>query len=165
MAPADLAEARSSAARMLAATSTLTLSTASSEGVPWAATVFFAADTDMNLFFVSDHRTRHARDVAARPHAAAAINPDCDNWHAVQGLQLEGVVSVVSGLERGKALALYLRKFPQIDALYAAPADEHEATIAQRLQAANFYKLAPLRVRVVDNSRGFGWRAELSLGD
>jgi uncharacterized protein YhbP (UPF0306 family) len=157
------AEVRAAAQAMLEATSTLTLATTSAAGIPWAATVFFAADRALNLYFVSDHRTRHARDIAAQAHAAAAINPDCDNWHAVKGLQAEGAVSVVTGLERGKALALYLRKFPQIDALYAAPADEHEATIARRLQGANFYKLTPVRMRVIDNSRGFGWRAEVDF--
>ncbi|MEE4184274.1 MAG: pyridoxamine 5'-phosphate oxidase family protein [Gammaproteobacteria bacterium] len=164
MTTGDSAELRATALAMLEATSTLTLATTSASGLPWAATVFFAADRALNLYFVSDHRTRHARDTAAHPHAAAAINPDCDNWHAVKGIQAEGPVSIVSGLERGKALALYLRKFPQIDALYAAPADEHEATIAKRLQSANFYKLAPVRMRVIDNSRGFGWRAEIEFG-
>jgi len=160
-AEASAEEARRVAREMLNDTATMTVASADSEGTPWAATVFFAADAELNLFFVSDHRTRHARDFESRPQVAAAVNPDCDNWHDVRGIQLEGVVSLVTGLARGKALALYLRKFPQIDALYAAPADEDEATIARRLQAAHFYRLAPARLRVIDNSRGFGWRAEL----
>ena len=67
---------------------------------------------------------------------------------------------VVDGLERAKALALYFRKFPQIDALFQKPEGEHEETIARRLQAANFYKITPAMVRVIDNAQGFGYRVE-----
>lgn len=156
-------EARATARDYVDRVSTLTLATSAADGAPWAATVFFAADDDFNLYFVSDHRTRHGRDIDANARAAATVNPDCDNWHAVQGLQVEGAVAVVTGMARARALALYLRKFPQIDALFAAPQGEHEETIAARLKAANFYRLTPARIRVIDNSRGFGWRVELEL--
>jgi uncharacterized protein YhbP (UPF0306 family) len=139
--------------------STLTLATCNA-GQPWAATVFFAADKQFNLYFVSDHRTQHGRDMAANPSVAATINPDCDNWHAVAGLQIRGTVTIVDGLERAKALALYFKKFPQIDALFQKPEGEHEETIARRLQAANFYKVTPAMVRVIDNAKGFGCRVE-----
>jgi hypothetical protein len=55
---------------------------------------------------------------------------------------------------------LYFKKFPQIDALFQKPDGEHEETIAKRLQAANFYKITPQMVRVIDNEQGFGWREE-----
>ena len=127
-----------------------------------AATVFFAADKNFNLYFVSDHRTRHGREMAANSCVAATINPEVDNWNEVRGLQLEGQVEIVSGAGRVKALALYLKKFPQIDALYAAPRDEHEETIAKRLQAANFYCIKPDFIRVIDNGQGFGYREEFT---
>ena len=151
--------AKKTARKFLDTISTLTLAT-SGEDAPWAATVFFAADSKFNLYFVSDHRTQHGRDMTANPNVAATINPDCDNWHDVRGLQISGIASVVDGVERAKALALYLKKFPQIDALYASPKGEHEETIAQRLKAANFYKVKSAVVRVIDNEQGFGWREE-----
>ena len=152
--------ARERARQFLNELSTLTLAT-SSDNKPWAATVFFAADKHFNLYYVSDYRTRHGRDTAANEQVAVAINPDCDNWHDVAGLQIEGTVSVVEGVERAKALALYLKKFPQIDALYARPKGEHEETIAARLKAANFYKVTPSMIRVIDNEQGFGHREEI----
>lgn len=154
-------EARARARQFCDTVSTLTLATCTADS-PWAATVFFAADSQFNLYFVSDHRTQHGRDMAANPQVAAAINPDCDNWHAVAGLQVQGTVSIVEGIERAKALALYFKKFPQIDALFAKPQGEHEETIAKRLKAANFYKIAPERIRVIDNAKGFGYRCEFA---
>lgn len=152
--------ARSTAHRFLAEISTLTLATASTDAAPWAATVFFASDKHFNLYFVSDHRTQHGRDMVDNPRVAATINPDCDNWHAVRGLQVRGNVAIVEGAERAKALLLYFKKFPQIDALFQSPKDKHEETIATRLKAANFYCVRPELVRVIDNEQGFGNRVE-----
>lgn len=155
-------QARRTARRFVDEISTLTLATASDDGTPWAATVFFAADAGFNLYFVSDHRTQHGRDMASNARVAATINPDCDNWHDVRGLQVRGTVEIVEGAERAKALLLYFKKFPQIDALFQSPKDEHEETIATRLKAANFYCVRPGMVRVIDNEQGFGHRVEFS---
>lgn len=152
-------EAKARARRFLDEISTLTLAT-SSENNPWAATVFFVADSKFNLYFVSDHRTQHGRDMAVNERVAATINPDCDNWNDVAGLQIRGAVTIVEGVERAKVLALYFKKFPQIDALFAKPKDTHEETIAKRLKAANFYKITPGMIRVIDNEQGFGHREE-----
>lgn len=142
--------------------STLTLAS-SQDDQPWAATVFFVSDADLNIYFVSDYRTHHGRDMAANDRVAATINPDCDNWHDVHGVQLTGSVSVTEGMQRAKALMLYLKKFPQIDQLYAKPKGEHEETIAKRLKAANFYCIKPGWIRMIDNAKGFGHRDEFEL--
>ncbi len=152
---------RHTARRFVDEIATLTLAT-SHDNKPWAATVFFVADKRFNLYFVSDHRTQHGHDIKANDQVAATIDPDCDNWHDVRGLQVRGRISVVDGVERAKALLLYLTKFPQIDALFASPANEHEETIATRLKAANIYKITPEMIRVIDNEQGFGHREEFS---
>jgi uncharacterized protein YhbP (UPF0306 family) len=151
--------AKARARQFLDEISTLTLAT-SGGNTPWAATVFFAADKHFNIYFVSDHRTQHGRDMADNEQVAATINPDCDNWLDVAGLQIRGTVSIVEGLERAKALAVYFKKFPQIDALFQKPQGEHEETIVTRLKAANFYKITPTMIRVIDNEQGFGHRVE-----
>lgn len=153
--------ARGRARRFCDEIGTLTLATCN-DGKPWAATVFFAADQNFNLYFVSDHRTQHGRDMVANAEVAATINPDVNNWSDVAGLQIRGTVAVVEGMERAKALALYFKKFPQIDALFAKPKGEHEETIARRLKAANFYRITPGMIRVIDNAQGFGHREEFA---
>jgi len=156
--------ARARAREFCDSVSTLTLATCS-ENKPWAATVFFAADSKFNFYFVSDHRTQHGRDMNVNENVAATVNPDCDNWNDVAGLQVRGTISIVEGLERAKALAIYFKKFPQIDALFQSPKGEHEETIAARLKAANFYKLSAEMLRVIDNAQGFGSRQEFSPQD
>lgn len=138
---------------------TLTLSTCQG-GVPWAATVFYASDADFNLYFVSDRRTRHARDMLANPSVALAINADPDNWDDVRGLQVEGRAAPVEGVERARALALYLAKFASVKALFEAPRNRDEETIAQRLKNTEFWRVTPAYVRLIDNGRGFGFRLE-----
>jgi hypothetical protein len=90
---------RKAVRHLLETHNTVTLATCE-EGRPWAATVFFASDAELNLYFVSDQRTRHGRCLAAEGRAAGAVNPDCANWTDVCGLQLEGRVRILKGAER-----------------------------------------------------------------
>lgn len=145
---------------MLESHNTLTLATAEG-GAPWAAAVFYASDAAFNLYFVSDRRTRHAREMAAHPRVALAINADVDNWDDVRGLQIEGEAARVEGLERATALALYLGKFASVKALFEAPRNPDEETIATRLKNTDFWRVRPTYLRLIDNSRGFGFRIEL----
>ena len=147
---------------MLAECNTMTLATVGDAG-PWAATVFYASDRDLNLYFVSDHRTRHGSDLTTCDRVAGAINPDCGAWADVKGLQIEGRVEVLTGAARLAGLAPYLAKFHDVKALFEKPRDRNEETIAERLKAANLYQLRPAFIRLIDNSRWFGFKTELRL--
>jgi hypothetical protein len=153
---------RAAIARMLAGHNTLTLAT-SRDGAPWSATVFYASDGEFNLYFVSDHRTRHAQDMAVNSRVALAINADPDNWNDVRGLQIEGEAAKVEGAERAKALALYLAKFASVKALFETPKSADEQTIVQRLKNADFWRITPKFIRLIDNARGFGFRIEIRM--
>lgn len=155
-------ELKAAVRALLTAQSTLTLATSGPDG-PWAAAVFFASDDDLNLYFVSDPRTRHGRGLVARGRAAGAVHPDCDDWADIRGLQLEGSVCVLDGDARDAALRCYLAKFPRIRSLYEQPRDDGEALIARRLRQASLFRLVPERIRLIDNGRGFGFKAELRL--
>jgi uncharacterized protein YhbP (UPF0306 family) len=145
---------------MLEAHNTLTLAT-SADSLPWAATVFYASDAEFNCYFVSDHRTRHAREMLANPRVALAINADVNNWNDVRGLQVEGEASRVEGTERAKALALYLGKFVSVKALFETPKTADEQSIAQRLKNTDFWRVTPRFIRLIDNGQGFGFKREL----
>jgi hypothetical protein len=156
------ADAREEIRRMLEAHNTLTLASVQ-DGMPWAATVFYASDDKLNLYFVSDQRTRHARDMAANPAVALAINADVDNWNDVRGLQIEGVAARVEGAERARALAIYLARFLSVKALFETPRSADEQAIAQRLKNTDFWRVTPRFIRLIDNGRGFGFKTELRL--
>ena len=158
----NLAGERAAIAQMLAAHQTLTLAT-SPDRQPWAATVFYASDPGFNLYFVSDHRTRHARDMAANPRVALAIGADAGHWHEVRGLQVEGEAACLAGPGREQALELFLGKFADVKALFATPESADEQIIAGRLRHAPFWRITPRFIRLIDNARGFGNKLELRL--
>ena len=147
---------------ILEANNTLTLATCSHD-LPWAATVFYASDAKLNLYFVSDRRTRHAREMASGRVISAAINPDCARWSEVHGLQIRGSATVLEGTRRMKALAVFLAKFSDVKDLFEAPKSADEETIGERLKNANLYCLAPDWIRLIDNRRWFGYKAEFDL--
>jgi len=66
-------------------------------------------------------------------------------------------------LERMNALRHYLAKFHDVRALFEAPKNDDEQTIATRLKAANMYCLTPAWIRLIDNSRWFGYKSEFDL--
>lgn len=148
--------------RMLGAHNTITLATCR-DGKPWAASLFFASDKKLNLYFVSDYRTRHARDIEVGSDVSAAVNADCSLWAEVKGLQITGSVTVLTGIGRLNALRCYLAKFADVRALFEAPKSEDEETIAQRLKAANMYRLQPRWIRLIDNSKWFGYKVEIEM--
>ncbi len=155
-------EVRAAIGRMLEGHNTLTLATCH-EGAPWSAAVFYASDAGFNLYFVSDRRTRHAREMLANPQVALAINADVDGWNDVRGLQIEGSAAPVEGIARAKAVALYLGKFASVKALFEAPRSKDEETIATRLKSTDFWCVTPTFIRLIDNAQGFGFKRELRL--
>jgi len=155
-------EDRAAVARLLDEHNTLTLATGA-DGAVWAATVFYARDRDLNLYFVSDPRTRHARDLTEQARAVAAINADCARWSDVRGLQIEGTVDVLEGASRVRGIGIYLARFADVKALFDMPRSKDEETIAARLRAANLYCLRPRWIRLIDNSRWFGFRQEFEV--
>ena len=64
---------------------------------------------------------------------------------------------------RMKALGHYLAKFSDVKALFDQPKSPDEETIAQRLKAANMYCLKPRWIRLIDNGKRFGFKAEFEL--
>lgn len=143
---------------------TMTLATCAGNR-PWAAAVFYACEADgASLYFVSDPGTRHCRQLAANPAAAATIHAHDENWRSIRGVQLEGRVEAVDEARRQAVVSLYLARFPELARLLDSPADEQERRVSQRFATARFYALRPTRLRFIDNSRGFGHREEFALG-
>ncbi len=158
-----VSDERATLRQLLEAHNTITLATCR-DGEPWAASVFFASDAELNLYFVSDSRTRHARDIGNGCDVVATVNTDCARWSEVKGLQISGFAEPLSGLERMNALRHFLMKFSDVKALFEAPKDKDEETIAQRLKAANMYRLKPRWIRLIDNGKWFGYKVEVDFG-
>ena len=140
---------------------TMTLGTCQSD-VPWAATVFFASD-DFKLYFFSAPDSRHCQNLAANPRVAVTIQEDYRDWRQIKGIQLEGRVARVDSLiEKGKALAVYARKYPEVMKIFT---DSGSGALYQAFLKVKFYCVAPERVFYIDNEQGFGKRQELNIRD
>jgi len=132
--------------------SAMTLATSGADGSPHAASVYFAADQVLHLYFFSAPDSLHSRHLAENPHAAGAIYPECHDWRDIRGLQLHGEVHPVPpGPEWDAAWELYAAKFPFVAELRAA------------VEGNVLYAFTPGWVRLVDNSRGFGFKQEWDL--
>ena len=127
----------------------MTLSTTGPDGAPHAATVYFAADEKVNLYFFSDAGSQHAQDLAADARAAAAIHPLVSGWQEIRGLQLRGRVRAVpKGAEWERAWALYQAKFPFVE------------NLKEVVSTNVLHVLEPDWIRLVDNRQGFGHKEE-----
>jgi uncharacterized protein YhbP (UPF0306 family) len=145
-------DARAEIAQLLARQSTLTLATLEPSGLPMAASLFFAADPGLNLYWTSSSKSRHSQNLSRDPHVAITVHTATWSWRAISGLQFEGeAAEIAPGTEWQSALDLYLSKFPF--------AKEFEAELSR----SSFYRFTPRWGRLIDNSRGFGYKEEISF--
>ena len=75
--------------------------------MPAAAAVFYAHDDDLNLYFLSEERTQHGRNLLADPRVAGTIQADGQDWRGIRGLQVRGQARPAAGTElraRGRGL-------------------------------------------------------------
>ncbi len=129
----------------------LTLATQGPAGL-WAAAVFYASE-QFSLYFLSAPDTRHAQNLHHHPRVAGTIQEDYADWQEIKGIQLEGAVQQLSGVDREAAIALYEEKFAF---LREAPPQMREA-----LERVDWFRLRPDRLYFIDNSRGFGHRERI----
>ena len=127
------------------------------EGVPWASMVYYL-NRSFNLYFVSIPKTRLSAYLEQNPRIAITIIDDQEGWQQARGLQAEGKTQLVSSrIEQVKVASLYLKKFPALGKMLMGSEGR------SRLRQLKFYKLAPDRVWLNDNSKGFGHKVELDL--
>lgn len=145
--------------RFIEAHNTLSLATGDGER-PWAASVFYATDDDLNFYFISDPLTRHCLDIGDNLAVSVTINDDFSDWNEIVGVQMTGEAKSVLQADRERVERLFLAKFPAIRDLIEAPQSDQDKIISERLKAAQFYRITPQWLRYIDNSRGFGHKEE-----
>ena len=78
------------------------------KGNPWVAPVAFAYDNNFNIYFVSSQSSRHMKDISRNNKVAVAIYTTVQKVTSPKiGVQLEGKVRQVKGLEILKAYKVY----------------------------------------------------------
>ncbi|GIT37989.1 MAG: hypothetical protein Ct9H300mP6_18570 [Gammaproteobacteria bacterium] len=99
---------------------TVSIASKNNESV-WAATVFYIADTEMNLYFLSSDKTQHIGNIQTDENVAITVYKDVEDWQSIQGLQGSGQVSEVASSDRDKILADYIKKYVFLDDLLQNP--------------------------------------------
>jgi len=141
---------------------TLTLATHGPCG-PWAASLFYARDEQLNLYFISSEDSRHARELRADQRVAVTVNTDHSQWAGIRGLQIAATAEPVEAQDRPSVETLYLMKSKELQPLLAAPGSAAEDRIAQKFNASLFFRIRPITIRLIDNTQGFAHAQEFQV--
>lgn len=84
----------------------MTVATSNGEGKPWISTVFFVYDALFNLYWVSDKKALHSRNIKANNHIAIVIFGPTPEDPAIDGVyfdaeakELEDETEILSAME------------------------------------------------------------------
>lgn len=150
---AEITEAqRAEVSAFLKKHTTLTIATVDREARPQAASVFYASDDALNLYWVSGATSRHSQNLERVSRVAVSIHNEARDWRDIQGVQIEGQARrLIDPDDTDRARALLRDKFP------------FTTEFVDQIARSSFYALTPQWSRLTDNSRGFGHREEFTL--
>ena len=111
------------------------------DGQPWVATVYFVADDELNVYWLSWPERRHSQDIEANSMVAATAVIKSDQ--PVIGVQLAGSVEIVTDLDSIHRVApLYVVKYGQGEKFV----EHYEAGINKH----QLYRLIPSEIQLFD---------------
>ena len=147
--------------RYLETCNTISLATAVGD-VPHAAAVFYVS-IGVNLYFLSNPKSRHGENLIQNPWVSGTINEDYSNWLQIKGIQFEGRVECIGGILKQTRIArAYVKKFPNVADFLISP-HKLGKEIAQKVSKVKFFQIWPTKIYFLDNSLGFGHREELDI--
>ena len=127
---------------------TMTLATHGKDGTG-AAAVFYAIKKSTSLVFVSNPESEHIKNLEINKMCAATIQDDGLEWKEIKGLQLKGEINQANE----KYWENYLRKYPYI---------RTNEELSEALEKVNLYEFRITWARLIDNTKGFGNRTEIT---
>lgn len=146
-------------AAFLDANHVVSLATCGPDG-PHAASVFYVRD-GLALLWVSHPKSRHSAELVANASVAATVAPDYFEFADIRGVQISGQAHVITDAsERAKARLMLQARYPSLKRMSEGPPALREA-----YQRVEFYRLEPTRLVLIDNSRSFGHKDTLELGE
>ncbi len=87
---------------------------------PWSTTLYYAVDDDLNIYFVSDPKSKHCRDILKNNKVSCAISDSTQKVSSRKiGVQLTGIASrVIEEIEIIYALALWNFSNPGLEKIF-----------------------------------------------
>jgi uncharacterized protein YhbP (UPF0306 family) len=139
-------------AAFLKSQSTLSLATTALNGTPHVTPLFYLADDDLSLYWLSSASSQHSRNLKRSPAAAVCVYSATEQWKEIRGVQMRGAVAIVTGRStRREIVEAYCARF-RLEPLF-------QAAIAR----SRLYCFQPEWVRYLDNSKRFGYKFELTI--
>ncbi len=142
-----------SIAALLTEETTLALATSGEEGEPAVAPLFYLADEELSLYWLSSESSAHSENLARTPRAAVTVYRCATGWRQIRGVQMRGLVSRVTQPRQRRALI-------------QAYSERFKLGTAFRLviRRSVLFAFRPDWIRSIDNATGFGSRLELARG-
>ena len=127
-------------------------------GGPHATNLFYACD-GLALLWVSDPDTQHSREIEADPRVAATVAPDYTDFAVIRGVQITGAAHrIVAAAERMRLQAQLEARYAFLGQLASGPPKLREAYARTAV-----YRLQPVRIVLIDNTKGFGHKETLEF--
>ncbi len=133
---------------LFAEVGTLSLATVDDGGKPYAANVNFAADDDLNLYFLSNPASVHSQHVTRDGQVAGTAYPPFEIAAEIRGVQFRGICETIPPNEFKKTWELFVERHP-----YAKAFEE-------RARSEQFYRIKVCWIRLIDNRVSFGHKQE-----
>jgi uncharacterized protein YhbP (UPF0306 family) len=130
--------------QLLREQTTLSLATTGEDGMPSVAPLFYFADENLTLYWLSSPASLHSRNLMRSPRAATNIYRNALSWREIRGVQIIGSVCVIAEPKlRATILERYCQRFHLGRVLKVA------------VRQSVLHALQPEFIRYIDNSSGF----------
>lgn len=116
---------------------------------PHVSTVAYVND-GLNLYFVTSSKTHKAVNIEKNSKVALTIDEDEPDWMKITGLQIKGKASQVKAEDIGPLFEIYAEKFPVAKSFPVSSDD-------------SFIRITPVKIWILDYSKGFGHRDYLDV--
>ena len=130
---------------------TLALATADEHGEVSVAPLFYLVDEQLSLFWLSSPSSLHSQNLKAVPRAAATVYRHTESWNEIRGVQMRGMVIVITNPKRRRLLIKDYSEQFKLGPLFL-PA----------ISRCRLYEFRPDFFRFIDNCKGFGYKFELT---
>ena len=114
--------------------------------LPWSASVYFLYDDSLNLYFVSNPKTKHCQNIAKNPKVSVVIvNTEQDPNGNKVGLQARGTAKKVTSVGEIKEIIKSWNKRGFVPVTYS---------VFKKAWKSRFYKIKLTDLQIFDESLG-----------
>lgn len=88
----------------------------SKDNQPWVASVYFAFDEKLSLYWISNPTRRHSKEIKDNEKVAGTIVLPHSHGEKVRGLQFQGIAKQLEGKEVEEGIECYSKRYLEVSA-------------------------------------------------